>query len=311
MTWHTALATHALLLEAHLSNRGIAAYIPQHPCADSLSRQLSKLNDDSINFLALLSRSCVDLVSGLSETYNLPFHVVSIGMTFIPCSLLLVFITITKVMSEDQRINVCKTGLDQIYNMLQTAPQNYRNYLALGRSVIAHINSTTFMQQTPRTAEQAWMVAGLQRLAALDDGNRGTIDITAWCSQQWTILHQRDASNVAALRGLGQAWLTRAQPVLAKIHRVDGSSSSSGDSSQRSVKSITSSEDERQNTAATAEAERRSGTQDYVEARGFLQPATEYLERAVAAATEQSMLSGGLLAKVYCPCMIVSSPQLR
>ncbi|KAK3054345.1 hypothetical protein LTR09_004613 [Extremus antarcticus] len=200
-------------------------------------------------------------------------------------------------MSEDQRINVCKTGLDQIYNMLQTAPQNYRNYLALGRSVIAHINSTTFMQQTPRTAEQAWMVAGLQRLAALDDGNRGTIDITAWCSQQWTILHQRDASNVAALRGLGQAWLTRAQPVLAKIHRVDGSSSSSGDSSQRSVKSITSSEDERQNTAATAEAERRSGTQDYVEARGFLQPATEYLERAVAAATEQSMLSGGLLAK--------------
>ncbi|KAK5172348.1 uncharacterized protein LTR77_003987 [Saxophila tyrrhenica] len=201
-------------------------------------------------------------------------------------------------MSEEQRINVCKTGLNQIYTMLRNSPQSYRDYLNLGRSVIAHINSTTFVQQAARTAEQAWMVAGLQRLAALDDGNGATLDITTWCSQQWMLLHQRDPRNVGALRGLGQAWMTRAQPVLSRIHRIDGSSSSSGDSGSRSVRSITSSEDERQNAAATAEAERRSGTQDYVEARGYLQPATEYLERAVAAAIEQETLSGDLLATV-------------
>ena len=61
---------------------------------------------------------------------------------------------------------------------------------------------------------------------------------------------------------------------------------------------MTSSEEERQSAAATADAERRSGTQDYVEAQGLLQPATEYLERAVAAATAQRALSGDLLATV-------------
>ena len=50
--------------------------------------------------------------------------------------------------------------------------------------------------------------------------------------------------------------------------------------------------------AATAEAERKAGTQEYVEARGLLQPATEYLERAVTAASTQGASSGDLLATV-------------
>lgn len=215
-----------------------------------------------------------------------------------PRSFLLLIFSVAKAMSEEQRISVCKTGLNQIYNMLRNAPQSYRGYLNLGRSVIAHIDSTNFMEQRTRTAEQAWMVTGLQRLAALDDGDGGTLDITHWCSQQWIILYERDSQSVAALRGIGQAWLTRAQPALARIHRVDGSSSSSGDSSQRSARSITSSEDERQHAAAVEEAERRSGSQDYVEARSYLQPATEYFERALAAATHQRVLTGDLLATV-------------
>lgn len=201
-------------------------------------------------------------------------------------------------MNEEQRINVCKTSLNQIWGMLRTSPQNWRSYVTLARSVIAHLDATTFMQQPSRTSEQVWMIAGLQRLATVDAEGGGITDISAWCSRQWLVIFQRDPQNVAALRGIGESWLARAQPVLARIHRADGSSSSSNGSSQRSGNRMSSSEEERQSAAATADAERRSGTQDYVEAQGLLQPATEYLERAVTAARAQGGLSGDLLATV-------------
>lgn len=210
---------------------------------------------------------------------------------------ILFFLTVTKVMNEEQRINVCKTSVSQIYTMLRSSPQEWRKYLNLARSVIAHIDTTTFMIQPSRITEQTWMIAGLQRLAFADNGE--VLDIAAWCARQWSVIYQRDPHNVAALRGIGQAWLARAQPALSRIHQIDGSSSSSGGSSQWSAPSITSSEDERQNLAMTAEAERRSGTADYVEARGYLQPAIEYLERAVAAAPAQRALSGDLLVMVW------------
>ena len=214
--------------------------------------------------------------------------------------LILFFLTVAKVMNEEQRISVCKTGLNHIYAMLRTSPQDWRNFLNLARSVIAHLDATTFMQQASRTTEQAWMIAGLQRLAFIDADNGGVPDIAAWCSRQWLIIFQRDNQNIAALRGIGQAWLSRAQTTLARMHRLDGSSSSSNGSSQRSAQSRSNAEEERQSAAATTEAERRAGTADFVEARGFLQPATEYLERAIAAATAQRALSGDLLATVSC-----------
>jgi hypothetical protein len=184
--------------------------------------------------------------------------------------------------------------------MLRNSPQDHRNYLSLARTVIGHLDSTTFMQQEQRAAEQGWMIAGLQRLAALDNGNGAAADISNWCSRQWGVIYQRDPQSVAALRGIGQAYFNRAQPALGRIHRVDGSSSSSGNGSQRSTTSLTPSEEERRSREADAEAERRAGTQDYVEARSFLEPATEYLGRAVAAASEQRILSGDLLSTVSC-----------
>ena len=204
-------------------------------------------------------------------------------------------------MSEEQRIAVCKTSVDQIYTMLRTSPQTWRNYLTLARSVIAHIDNTSFMQQPRRTAEQSWLIGGLQRLALIDNGNAEVPDISNWCTRQWATVLQREPQNVEALRGLGSAWLSRAQPALLRIHYVDGSSSSSGGSSQWCAPSINSIDDERQAALAVREAERRSGTADYVEAKGFLQPATEYFERAIAAATAQRVLSGDLLATVCSP----------
>lgn len=204
-------------------------------------------------------------------------------------------------MNEEQRITACKTGLERIYAMLRETPQDWRNFITLGRSVIGHLDATTFMNKATRTREQAWMIAGLQRLAFADAENGGIPDIASWCSRQWLVIFQRDNNNVAALRGIGQAWLSRAQPTLARIQRTDSSSSSGGSqqgTSQRSRTTGTSSEQAKKAAAAAKEAERKAGTADYVEARGFLQPATEYLDRAVAAASSQRVLSGDLLATV-------------
>ena len=49
---------------------------------------------------------------------------------------------------------------------------------------------------------------------------------------------------------------------------------------------------------AFAEAEQRLHTADYVEARGILLPATEYLQRAVDAARSQGNVTGSLLSTV-------------
>jgi hypothetical protein len=188
-------------------------------------------------------------------------------------------------MTDEQRINACKTAITQIYTMLRSSPQQWRNFISMARTVIAQLDSTTFMLQSTRTAEQVWTIAALQILAFKDIDNGAVLDIASWCSRQWLVVVQRDSQNLSALRGLGQMWLSRAQPALARIHASQS----------------------RPSSESATEAERRVGTADYVEARGFLQPATEYLERAVAAASNQDATSGDLLAKVCCRVLIISA----
>ena len=60
----------------------------------------------------------------------------------------------------------------------------------------------------------------------------------------------------------------------------------------------TSSSEERQADRAAQEAEARMHLPDYVEARGVLLPATEYLRQAITAATEQRILTADLLLVV-------------
>lgn len=102
---------------------------------------------------------------------------------------------------------------------------------------------------------------------------------------------------------VGQNWLLRAQPCLARIHLLDGHSSSSGGShgATASAFSLSRSEEERQAARAAAEAEDRLHTADYVEASGILLPAVEYLARAVGVAQSQGRLTGHLLATVSIP----------
>jgi hypothetical protein len=85
----------------------------------------------------------------------------------------------------------------------------------------------------------------------------------------------------------------RAQKSLANIHRAERGSSSSSTASGSASTSHAST-----TSRAFAEAEQLLNTADYVEARGILQPAIEYLQRAVEWARAQGNLSGSLLATV-------------
>ena len=231
------------------------------------------------------------------------------------------FLIVIQAMNEEQRINVCKAGLNQIYDMLHNAPRNWKKYIDLAKTITAHLDSTTFMQQPCRVQEQTWMIGGLQRLASIDAEGDGINDLATWCSRQWLVLYQRDPQNIAALRGIGQFWLSRAQLILTRIYRKENSSSSTSGSQSSAVALASGGMDESVNQnnnnnnsnnsnnpgiidsslPSAAETESRLGTADYVEVRGYLHPATEYFDKAVAAASAQEVLSGELLAIVSLP----------
>lgn len=101
--------------------------------------------------------------------------------------------------------------------------------------------------------------------------------------------------------GVGQNWLMKAQPALSRIHVYDGtSSSSSGGNGPVPVTANPNLDDEQLNgqSTGTTEAELRLHTSDYVEARGILLPATDFLCQAVTAAESQGCITGDLLANV-------------
>lgn len=94
----------------------------------------------------------------------------------------------------------------------------------------------------------------------------------------------------------------RSQETLARIHRQEGSSSS-GRSSGRPYSgsdrmSYTSSDDARDTERAISEADTRAHTADYVEARGLLLPAIEYLSRAVTLCEDAGRVNGDILSMV-------------
>lgn len=213
-------------------------------------------------------------------------------------------------LTEEQRLTLCRAAINQIYVMLRDNPRSWRNYLTLARSIISHLDSTTFMQSTARGTEQAWMLTAIQKIAFADADNGSITDLDTWTARHWLAMLQRDARNIVALRGMGWAWLQRAQPALSRIHRLDGASSSSGGSaaSQALTSSVLNGDEERIVELANAEAERRAGTADYVEARGFLQPSTEYFARAVAVALSADIRSGELLATVsiHLPVIVIA-----
>lgn len=98
--------------------------------------------------------------------------------------------------------------------------------------------------------------------------------------------------------GLGHNWLQKTQATLAKIHREDGSGSSSGSSNPGTGKQPQTNHDHMSTNDCDMTAAQRAQTPLFVEARGYLQPAVDFFCRAVSAAEQNNSLTGKLLASV-------------
>lgn len=110
--------------------------------------------------------------------------------------------------------------------------------------------------------------------------------------------------------GTGHHWLLKAQKHLSIIHREEASSSSGTSSGRTSdgrstngfafgvPHAYTQQEDDAAAARATADAEARSHTPSYVEARALLVPATDLLSTAVDTASRQGTVSGALFCLV-------------
>ncbi|KAH7060521.1 hypothetical protein B0J12DRAFT_336660 [Macrophomina phaseolina] len=176
----------------------------------------------------------------------------------------------------DSRLDSCKSAVAQIEAVLQSHPHAWRNYLPSARSIVAAVNSTPSIG----TDDMTWIVTVLQDLGFADADSGGVTDISNWCQSQWLAILESRPNSSAALSGLGQYWLYRAQPSLAKIHAEerDSSGSSRGSSGEQA-------------------SETRLHTAHYVEARGLLSPAADYFARAVQAAYAEASVTGDLLEK--------------
>jgi len=189
--------------------------------------------------------------------------------------------------------------IEHIYAVLDSNGESMESYIVPARSVIGSLEQTPFMSDPSRTEDQVWLITALQRLAYHEPDSGGVRDIAEWCVTQWLKIVQHHPENLNALQGLGQAWLARAQACLARIHRLEGSSSS-GSSGWRGGPGshvYTSSDEARDAARAAEEADARLHTPDYVEARGILLPSTEYFTRAVNSAELTGQMTGDLLTQ--------------
>ncbi|KAI9695472.1 MAG: hypothetical protein M1820_008574 [Bogoriella megaspora] len=203
-------------------------------------------------------------------------------------------------MDEDQQIAAFRASIREIGIALETSSDSWQSFLASARGAMAAIDATRYMRRDEILDDQIWLVQGLQNLASQEPDVGVILDISEWCLRNWLIILQDHSDSVEVLKGIGRNWLSRAQAPLARIHRQEANSSSSGDSTSRSFNpasfETTRSEDDREAARQAAEAEGRLGLPDYVEARGILNPATEYFNLAVEYAREQNILEGDLLS---------------
>ncbi|OAG41294.1 hypothetical protein AYO21_04457 [Fonsecaea monophora] len=201
---------------------------------------------------------------------------------------------------EEAQIEGAIREVRRIADTNPSAPESWEQRLHIARTAIATLDATGFVQMPNRNTDRTFVIATLQSLAYHDAEGVGVTDIAEWCMNQWLLLLQRNTEDLSALRGLGQAWLARSQSVLARIHRTEGSSSSGSSGRPQSLSerlSYSTAEESRDAERATAEADARAHTADYVEARGMLIPAVDYFSRAVNVAERDGEPTGELLSE--------------
>ncbi|KAF1951924.1 hypothetical protein CC80DRAFT_423781 [Byssothecium circinans] len=194
---------------------------------------------------------------------------------------------------------------------LDATQDSWRDHLQTVRSIICLLDFSDAVQDNALKEWQLPVITVFQRVAYadVDSGGSGVFDIADWCLRQTLTLLQTypEEADLLARKSFrsvtymfidlllvaGRNWLLRAQRPLARIHETERSSTSSGESQERT---LSSGEEQKQDAKAALEAEHRLHTADYVEARGLLLPAVEYMKHAVGAAEAQNSLCGPLLA---------------
>ncbi|KAH8144745.1 uncharacterized protein LAJ45_11246 [Morchella importuna] len=184
---------------------------------------------------------------------------------------------------HEQLITSAKAGLTTIRNTLSHSPSQWKKHTDTVRTCVNNIETSNIMLGSNRLEERLWLITEIQGFAYFDADSGSIADLAAWCEREWNRVLSTDGTNIDALRGLGQAWLSKAQYWLAKIHQEEGSASGTE-------------EDDR------AEEKRRH-TANYVEARAVLIPAVEFFGRAVQNAHIRQCLTGELLALRAEACM--------
>ncbi|KAF2105380.1 hypothetical protein BDV96DRAFT_509438 [Lophiotrema nucula] len=196
---------------------------------------------------------------------------------------------------DESTVSTLVATVQLISTTLDSNPHGWRDQLHVIRGITA---SLEILDTAPDDARKRWqlpLVTVFQRVAFVDADNGGVPDIADWCLRQSLALLHLYPDDVDILALIGQNWLLRAQKSLAKIHQEERSSSGSG-SGVSQGHPLSRSEEQREVNRATLQAEDRLHSADYVEARGILLPATEYLQRAVNAAQQQEATTGTLYA---------------
>ncbi|KAJ9195732.1 hypothetical protein DTO166G4_178 [Paecilomyces variotii] len=193
---------------------------------------------------------------------------------------------------EEDRLDHLRTEVENISRTLgaQHGVGSTRDELLhSARRIVAFIDSMHISQEPRIERKQLELIEALQNLAYYDADSGGVKDLAEWCMQKWLTVLEEDPENWQALKdseaGLGHAWLFKSQVSLAKIHGKEESAVSTMELPRPSSGEHHSKMDD-ENVLHGA---------DYVEARGTLQPSTEYFSRAVRAAEKKHELTGELL----------------
>lgn len=108
-------------------------------------------------------------------------------------------------MVQETRI---EDALRDIRRIADNSPTHipWEQRLRIARTAIAAFDSTGFTQLPNRTDDRIFVVTELQKLAYHDTEGAGVTDIAEWCMNQWLFILQRNAENLAALRGWSTAY---------------------------------------------------------------------------------------------------------
>ncbi|TVY20254.1 hypothetical protein LARI1_G000732 [Lachnellula arida] len=199
-----------------------------------------------------------------------------------------------KSRSTDQEpedlVEQVKSIVTLLYEVVSSCSHEWETYVPSARSAMTALDRIHFFRDPQRYDEQVWMLHGIQDFAYHDADSGCIRDMAEWCQSAWLRILRNYPRKC---RDSYRNWLQRSQATLARIHREEGSDSSSQGSGN--LFDFDTDQDSDDDIASPPSDPRREGPL-YVEARGYLQPAVDFYGRAVRSADALGSTTGDLLA---------------